>query len=164
MNKTKKIISIIMLVVLLGITFLATNTFAATRLAGDTNIKKGDMNGDNRVNVTDLAILNAYFAGKRTLSDEIKERADVDGNGKLTKEDATLLSLKVKSQKLFPSETKKGDINLDGIVNLKDFSILLVYLKSQKPFKYEFYRNQADLNGDGKVNVTDLVKLRVLTY
>ena len=159
MNKTKKIISIIMLVVLLGITFLATNTFAATRLAGDTNI-----NGDNRVNVTDLAILNAYFAGKRTLSDEIKERADVDGNGKLTKEDATLLSLKVKSQKLFPSETKKGDINLDGIVNLKDFSILLVYLKSQKPFKYEFYRNQADLNGDGKVNVTDLVKLRVLTY
>ena len=68
------------------------------------------------------------------------------------------------SKRLFPIETKKGDINLDGKVNISDYSILLAYIKSYKKFRYNFYRNQADMNGDGKINITDLSLIRKMVF
>ncbi len=153
MNKTKKIIAIIMLLVMLGISIISSSTYAATRTVGDVN-------GDGKINVTDIIKVAAYLKGYKKLKDEEIKVADVDENGEINKEDIILISLNIKSKAVFPCNTKKGDINLDGKVNVTDMVILAAYMKSKRDFKYEFYRNQADINGDGKINVTDLIKLR----
>lgn len=153
MNKTKKIIATIMLLIMLGITIVSTNTYAATKTVGD-------INGDGKINVTDIVKVAAYLKGYKKLNDEEIKAADVDGNGELNQDDITLMSLRIKNKKLFPSETRKGDINLDGKVNVTDLVVMAAHIKSKRTFKYEFYKNQADLNGDGKVNISDFIKLR----
>lgn len=153
MNKTKKIIATIMLLIMLGITIVSTNTYAATKTVGD-------INGDGKINVTDIVKVAAYLRGYKKLNDEEIKAADVDGNGELNQDDITLMSLRIKNKKVFPSETRKGDINLDGKVNVTDLVVMAAHIKSKRTFKYEFYKNQADLNGDGKVNISDFIKLR----
>lgn len=153
MNKTKKIIAIIMLLVMLGISIISSSTYAATRTVGDVN-------GDGKINVTDIIKVAAYLKGYKKLKDEEIKVADVDENGELNQDDITLMSLRIKNKKVFPSETRKGDINLDGKVNVTDLVVMAAHIKSKRTFKYEFYKNQADLNGDGKVNISDFIKLR----
>ena len=49
----------------------------------------GDMNGDNKINMQDCALLRRYLAGWNVTIDE--SAADVDGNGKLNLMDSALL-------------------------------------------------------------------------
>ena len=223
MNKTEKIISIIMLIVILSISFVTTNTYAAVNAyeVGDINadgkinttdlsllaahlkglktntvnfketltlhradfdgnykidstdvrllarkvkssLVMGDLNGDGKVTTTDISIVASIVTGKRNISQNMKEYADVDGNGKIDSNDIQIMALRVNSIiKVFPAKAKKGDINLDGVVSITDRLILSTYLKSQetnssKKLKYKCYRDQADINGDGRITTTDL--------
>lgn len=49
----------------------------------------------------------------------------------------------------------KGDLNLDGKIDNQDTGLLISFLRKSTVFRIEY-----DLNGDGVVNIVDLVSLR----
>ena len=52
-----------------------------------------------------------------------------------------------------------GDISQDGVVSVNDAVLMQKYLHSRETLKKDQYKN-ADINGDGKVNVYDLILLK----
>jgi len=59
-------------------------------------VTKGDVNGDGKVNVTDVTITSAAVKGKKTLNVEQKEAADMNGDGKVNVADVSAISAKAK--------------------------------------------------------------------
>ena len=51
-------------------------------------IKRGDVNGDGSIKLSDLNALNAYIAGAVAKTDINEEAADIDGDGKITVADS----------------------------------------------------------------------------
>lgn len=70
----------------------------------DTKGRKGDANGDNRVNATDARIVLRVAARLEENTDHIKETCDIDGDGRITAKDARYI-LRY-SAKLIPSLDK----------------------------------------------------------
>ncbi|SEK22105.1 dockerin type I repeat-containing protein [Ruminococcus albus] len=62
--------------------------------------KKGDVNGDGKINTTDLMKAAAHAKGKKLLTKEEFERADINGDGKVNNTDVTLIAAHVKGKKL----------------------------------------------------------------
>ena len=56
-------------------------------------------------------------------------------------------------------EYEQGDITLSGTMEVADIVALQQYILNQRPFKEKQFKN-ADLNGDGAVNVIDLALLK----
>ncbi len=77
------------------------NPYTISTDTGDTNVKKGDINGDGTVNIKDRIILIRYLAKWSDYQNEI-----------------------VKGEASFEA----ADINNDGVVNIKDRIILVRYL------------------------------------
>jgi len=50
-------------------------------------IKTGDVNGDNKINMTDIICLRKYFAGLTNLSEKNKLNADINKDGKINMTD-----------------------------------------------------------------------------
>ncbi|SFC29240.1 D-alanyl-D-alanine carboxypeptidase family protein [Ruminococcus albus] len=69
----------------------------------------GDVNGDGRVNITDITLTAAFVKGKRLLSAEEMAAADVNGDGSVNTTDITRIAAFV-----------KGKRNLDGSEFKKD--------------------------------------------
>ena len=61
--------------------------------------KKGDINGDGEINVTDISMAAAHVKGKKSLSASQIEKADVNGDGSVTVTDISLISAHVKGIK-----------------------------------------------------------------
>jgi LysM repeat protein len=59
-------------------------------------VKKGDVNGDGKVDIKDVTITSAAAKGKKKLTAEQKEAADMNGDGKVTTADAEAIADKVK--------------------------------------------------------------------
>lgn len=55
-----------------------------------------DVNGDGKVNVTDISMVAAHVKGIKPLKDERLERADINGDGKVTVTDVAKLAARVK--------------------------------------------------------------------
>lgn len=62
--------------------------------------KKGDVNGDNEINVTDLAKTAAHIKGKKLLTDEQKFRADVNNDGNISVADISGIAANIKGKKM----------------------------------------------------------------
>ena len=58
--------------------------------------KKGDVNGDGKVNITDVTITTAAVKGKKTLTAEQKEAADMNGDGKVNVADVAAITKQAK--------------------------------------------------------------------
>ncbi len=153
MNKTKKIISIIMLIVILGISFITTNTYAADVKPGGYEV--GDINGDGKINVTDVVILRAHLLKSKVLTETLKlARADFDFDGKVNNRDFNLLNKYVKGT------LKVGDLNGDGKINVTDISILAHRVNVDKNHIYQSRMKKfADIDGNGKINSDDVTLL-----
>ncbi len=54
-----------------------------------------------------------------------------------------------------------GDINCDGVVSATDVSAMMQSMVGKKSFSTQGKKN-ADLNGDGKISIVDLIKLKNL--
>ena len=66
--------------------------FVPIRLTvGEGTITYGDINGDERINATDAALVYRYTNGKYQLSDSQMTAADVNGDGKVNATDAALI-------------------------------------------------------------------------
>ena len=65
---------------------------------------QGDLNGDNKVNVTDVSLLSAHVKNIKSLSEDKKSAADVNGDGKINVTDVSLLAAHVKGVKPLPEK------------------------------------------------------------
>lgn len=60
---------------------------------------KGDVNGDGKVNVTDVSLVAAHVKGKKPLSEEQRKAADVNKDGKVNVSDVSAIAAQVKGKK-----------------------------------------------------------------
>lgn len=65
-----------------------------------TGPKKGDISGDGKITISDVAKVAAHIKGKKILTEEQQAIADIDGNGKITISDLTRIAAYVKGKKL----------------------------------------------------------------
>ena len=61
---------------------------------------KGDVNGDGKVNITDVALINAHVKKTKLLTGEELERADINDDGRVNITDVALVNAHVKKVKL----------------------------------------------------------------
>ena len=66
---------------------------------GPSTAKKGDVNGDGKVNVTDVAKLAGYVKNIKPLTAEEEARSDLNGDGKINITDVSKLAGHVKNVK-----------------------------------------------------------------
>ena len=66
-------------------------------MIASTSTSKGDINGDGKLNVSDLTALAAHVKGKRLLKNTSK--ADVNGDGKVNISDVSSLAAAIKGKK-----------------------------------------------------------------
>lgn len=63
------------------------------------SVVKGDVNGDGKVDVTDVSMIAAHVKGKKPLSEEQQKAADVNGDGKVNVADLAATAAQVKGKK-----------------------------------------------------------------
>jgi Holliday junction resolvasome RuvABC endonuclease subunit len=131
----------------------------------EMNRKFGDLNGDGKIDKTDLAIIVRHLVGIRPMIHPWNPNpaADLDGDGNLSWADYNLLREAVfGDRKFFPvdPEAPKGDMNGDGSFDNDDLMLVVRIMSNPKAFAASLVK-LADLNGDGKVDysdITDLIK------
>jgi hypothetical protein len=69
---------------------IPSNTTTTTTTVTTAN-KKGDLNGDGKVDILDVIRLNKSLLGVEQLTDAQTAAADVDGNGKVESNDSLLI-------------------------------------------------------------------------
>ena len=126
----------------------------------------GDLNGDGKVDYTDLKNLYLLTEGKYSLN--VKYIADLNNDGKINMVDVTILHgylNKMNGYETLPntkitSAVKYGNVNRDVEVDEKDYKILQQYLAK---WYLNLSSNQLlamDVNLDGKINGVDSIILK----
>ena len=126
----------------------------------------GDLNGDGKVDYTDLKNLYLLTEGKYSLN--VKYIADLNKDGKINMVDVTILHgylNKMNGYETLPntkitSAVKYGNVNRDVEVDEKDYKILQQYLAK---WYLNLSSNQLlamDVNLDGKINGVDSIILK----
>ena len=93
----KKMIAFVLAVVMSA---SCISTSAAT-------LRGADINGDGKINITDLTRLAAFVKGKRSLSASAQKKADLNGDGKVNITDVTLMAAYIKGGKSAGQKTNK---------------------------------------------------------
>ncbi|MBO4293572.1 MAG: dockerin type I repeat-containing protein [Clostridia bacterium] len=145
MIKARKILAMTMLVAVLGITLISTNTYAA-----NDEIIKGDINGDGKINITDVTKISAYLVKKINLDKTMLARADYDGDGSVTTKDRDLIAQIVKGG------IKLGDMNGDEKINITDVIKVAAHIAGKRQLSDEMLKI-ADVDKNGKVDKEDLL-------
>lgn len=136
-----------------GDSLIDNNDVVALRnKVGNSNkYQKGDVNLDGKVTHEDVTIIENYILKKTELTIDQLNYADYNGDSTVDNKDANSLA------KAIASKFKAGDINMDGKVNMIDANMLSKYISKL----IELDTTQkilADINGDGKINASDLKK------
>jgi D-alanyl-D-alanine carboxypeptidase len=90
----------------------------------------GDVNGDGKINITDMILVAAHVKGKRVLSKSAAEAADVNGDGRIDVSDVTKIAAHIKGKRNISApdpepepeptgpviEVKNGVTYVDGIL------------------------------------------------
>ena len=141
----------------------------------DQALKNSDVNGDGKVNIIDLGLLQMYIETPDNYTDTLPERritnytiqyGDVNGDGKLTILDTGALLNHIDSSNIQTGQTLlNADIDGNGKIERKDLILLLGYVRKaipqvnlpDKPItEYTLY---GDLNNDGILDNNDIDKL-----
>ncbi|MCR5601980.1 MAG: dockerin type I repeat-containing protein [Ruminococcus sp.] len=133
---------------------MACSLTAFTASADSYSIKfmKGDLNGDEVINVTDMTIMNAHFKLIKPIDDLTV--ADLNWDGKVNVTDRVLMSQHIKCQKAIHT----GDADGDKAVTTDDVRAISNHIMGRKALS-KSGQYAADVNGDGKINVTDIAKI-----
>lgn len=108
---------------------------------------KGDVNGDGKVDKSDVNMLQQYIVGLRS-SLPCPRNADMNGDGRHTITDVSQLA------RLCPLA---GDVNGDGKIDYSDAEMLKQYIIGDRPSLP--YPKNADANEDGEITVADVTKI-----
>ena len=104
----------------------------------DQALKNSDVNGDGKVNIIDLGLLQMYVESTNNFLDFIEEGYSLPENP-ITKEFYTI---------------QYGDVTGDGIRNASDLSALASHIEKTKLLTGQLLLN-ADINGDGIIDEED---------
>lgn len=122
----------------------------------------GDISLDGKISMMDVGRINSYLAGKTTLTEQRLKNADVNADGKVDETDKLLLISFC--QELLPNTlptepinyyTLYGDINEDGTITQDDINLLSEHLVGTSLLTTEQSIKNADINGDGTIDVFD---------
>jgi hypothetical protein len=64
-----------------------------------SKVKKGDVNGDGAINVSDITKIAAHIKGKKKLTGDSLLAADVNGDGKVNVTDITQIAAHIKGKR-----------------------------------------------------------------
>ncbi|MBR5164226.1 MAG: leucine-rich repeat protein [Ruminococcus sp.] len=132
-------------------------------------VTKGDTDGNSRIDSSDAsAILQEYArlstGGESGLDSDGKAVSDVDGDGAVSAKDASIVLeyysyVSTGGDETICEHTKveskiRGDVTGDGFVELTDLATLRQFIS--KSADVELNMDNADMNDDGKVDITDL--------
>ena len=134
-----------------------------------------DLNKDGKIDYVDLTILHGYLkrvSGFETLPNEkiktISKYGDLNNDGIINQKDADILA-EMMGKNEIPSGVNAiiSDIYMDGSFDIRDLLALGQFIagtiKSIPTLNTNDARTYGDLNGDGKVDYTDLKNLYLLT-
>ena len=132
-------------------------------------ISYGDVNGDEKINNNDASAINQYLEGKITLTALGKKNADVDLDGYITYNDFDKLNKKLAgwnielgNKNLQVTSALYGDYTLDNQINQSDIDGFTKFLNNSNREVAPYILKYMDLNGDGKVDTSDLKILNSL--
>ena len=152
--------------------------------------EKADLNGDGTINFKDAQVLKWYLKNYCNQDDKFTRMGDIDGNGVLESSDYTRLyryvyynynddmpnDLALNNADLNNDgiidekdvtklrgliDYKIGDVNRDGKVNTTDKDLIQKYI-AKKITLSDAVLWYADVNGDGAIDISDVVKLSAL--
>ena len=134
-----------------------------------------DLNKDGKIDYVDLTILHGYLkrvSGFEKLPNEkiktISKYGDLNNDGIINQKDADILA-EMMGKNEIPSGVNAiiSDIYMDGSFDIRDLLALGQFIagtiKSIPTLNTNDVRTYGDLNGDGKVDYTDLKNLYLLT-
>lgn len=101
----------------------------------------GDINNDSSVDTLDVEQIRLHIAKKAIISEDQKEKADINGDGTVDRQDMMILNYKARGI---------GDFNRDG--NVDDDDLLDIEDAADRESEDSLF----DINGDGKVNSADI--------
>ena len=107
----------------------------------------GDLNDDSKINITDVAFLNAIVKGARLRY----LKGDLTRDGRIELADVTqLIKFYLNTETPDDEQLHLGDMNDDGIINLSDqIALMKIYLGSELRY------TRGDVNRDGMVTMDD---------
>lgn len=120
-------------------------------------ILMGDANNDGVVDNNDLELLQLNVIGLGNIKNF--RAADMDGDGEITVTDVSKLNLKLKEQNP-PVSKIKGDVNGDGKIDVINDAVTVSNYVNGKISKNDFLYGNANVTGDGKVDITDAETIR----
>ena len=121
----------------------------------------GDVNEDGEFTSVDLSMLVSHVEGKTKIENQALENADINADGKVNLIDVELargilagayehtLTQPLKNYVLY------GDVNEDGKFEAVDLAMLVSHVEGKTKIENQALKN-ADINADGKVNLTDV--------
>ena len=89
-------------------------------------VLKGDVDGDGKINVTDIAMIAAHVKGIKALNRRSMQAADVDGNGKINVTDIAMIAAHIKGIKAIQTNKEKEPIIVQEIKSEGDSAKMML--------------------------------------
>ncbi|MCR5542344.1 MAG: dockerin type I repeat-containing protein [Ruminococcus sp.] len=118
---------------------------------------RGDVNGDGRVNITDITKIAAHIKGKRILKGDSLTNADVNFDGKIDVTDITIIAAFIKGKRLLPTDPNSADETFkgyDAYIIFADGDMNWGNWNGQGHPRAASYGVDADVTGDGVYTVS----------
>ncbi len=145
-----------------GVVDIADLSALVDTLANLFRTPASDLTGDGVVNADDVNFLTKYLTAKGPAPSPLS-KADYNVDGVVDLSDLThLISMVYGSTGDEALNYGKGDANADGVVDNRDLDFLIAYLTGKGPAPSPL--GLADMDLDGKVDLTDLAYLMSILY
>ncbi len=143
------------------ILWLDFDSITSDNEGSDEDELKGDINKDGEVNIADAALLQAFILNKKEFDEAEMSAADVTEDGIVNIIDMVKMKSLLYHFQTALGDTIHGDINMDKQINAADVMMLNAYLIQGSEFDLtEQY--SSDINGDGIVNVLDMILMKYI--